>query len=161
MLLLFYTLFLFFLVLHVPFYYFFVDSNGTDKIASSPEMISPVWLLLHFPVALEQFYRKFTFQCPHQLRDRNPRWNRHNKVNVVILYTHFLNLAPFPLTQHLYIFFQKPLYFSFQDAKSIFWHPYNMVLTLVNNMRQFFVLTHVTNIGIAGRTLPPPKEVGF
>jgi len=36
-----------------------------------------------------------------------------------------------------------------------------MVVTLVNNMRQFLVLTHVTNIGIADRTLPPPKEVGF
>ena len=101
MLLLFYTLFLFFLVLHVPFYYIFVDSNGADKIASRPEMISPVWFLLYLRVALEQFYRKFAFQYPHHLRDRNLRRNRHDKVNVVILYTHFLNLAPFPLTQHL------------------------------------------------------------
>ena len=161
MLLLFYTLFLFFLVLHVPFYYIFVDSNGADKIASRPEMISPVWFLLHLRVALEQFYRKFAFQYSHHLRDRNLWWNRHNKVNVVILYTHLLNLAPFPLTQHLYIFFYQLLDFASQDSKPVFWYPNNMVLTLVNNMREFLVLTHVTNIGIADRTLPPPKEVGF
>ena len=86
MLLLLCTLFLFFLVLHVPLYYFFVDSNRADKIATGPEVISPIWFLLHLGVAFEQLY--------------------------------------------------------------IFFHP-------------FLVFTHVTNIGIAKRTLPPPKEVGF
>ena len=161
MLLLFYSLFLFFLVLHVPLYYFFVDSNGADKIASRPKMISPVRFLLHLWLAFEQFYRKFTFHYPHHIRNRNLRWNRYNKMNVVILYTHFLNFTFFPFTQHLYIFFYQLFDFSFQDSKPVFRHPYNVILALVNDMRQFLVLTHVTNIGIADRTLPPPKEVGF
>ena len=161
MLLIFYTLFLLFLVLHVSLYYVFVDSNRTDKVSTSPEMISPVRLLFHLWVALEKLYRQLALQYPHQLRNRNLRWNRQDKMNVVLLYAHFFNLTFLPFTQQLYIFFQKSLDFSLKDPKSIFWHPYNMVLTLVNNMRQFFILSHVTNIGIANRTLPPPKEVGF
>ena len=161
MLLFFYTFLFFFLVLHVSLYYVFVDSNSADKIASRPEMIAPVWLLFHLRVALEQLYRQLTFQYPHHLRNRHLWRNRHNKMNVVMLDTHFLNLTFFPFTQHLYIFLNKLLDFSSQDPKSIFWYPNNVVLTLVNNMRQFLVLTHVTNIGIANRTLPPPKEVGF
>jgi hypothetical protein len=77
------------------------------------------------------------------------------------LYTHFLNLTFFPFTQQLYILFYQLLDFSCQDSKPVFGYPNNMILTLVDNMRQFFVLTHVTTIGIADRTLPPPKEVGF
>jgi hypothetical protein len=161
MLLLFCTLFLFFLVLHVPFYYVFVDSNRADKIASGPKMIPQVRFLLHLWVALKQFYSQLTFQNTHHLGNRYLRWNRQDKMNVVLLNAHFLNLTFFPFTQRLYIFFQKSFDFSFQDSKPVFWHPNNMVLTLVNDMRQFLVLTHVTNIGIADRTLPPPKEVDF
>ena len=161
MLLFFYTFFFFLLVLHVPLYYIFVDANRADKIASSPEMISPVWLFFHLWVAFEQLYRQLAFQYPHHLRNRHLRWNRHNKMNVVILDTHFLNLTFFPFTQHPNIFFYLLLDFSCQDSKPIFGNPNNMILTLVDNMREFLVLTHVTNIGIADRTLPPPKEVGF
>jgi len=161
MLLLLYTLFLFFLVLHVPFNYIFVDANGGDKIASRPEMIAPVRLLFHLRVALEQLYRQLTFQYPHHLRNRYLWRNRHDKMNMVILDTHFLNFTFFPFTQRPYIFFYQLLDFSSQDSKPIFWYPNNMVITLVNDMRQFLVLTHITNIGIANRTLPPPKEVGF
>ncbi len=161
MLLFFYTLLFFFLVLHVSLYYVFVDSNRADKIASRPEMIAPIRLLFHLRVALEKLYRQLTFQYPHQLRNRHLWRNRHDKMNVVILDAHFLNLTFFPFTQHLYIFLYQLLDFSSQDPKPIFWYPNNMVVTLVNNMRQFLVLTHVTNIGIADRTLPPPKEVGF
>jgi hypothetical protein len=161
MLLLFYTPLLFFLALHVPFYHFFINSNCADKISRSREVISPLGFLLYLRVALEQFYSKFAFQYPHHLRDRNLRRNRHDKVNVVILYTYFLNLAPFPLTQYFYIFFYQLLDFSSQDPKRIFRYPDNVVLTFINNMREFFVITHVINIVMAYRTLPPPKEVGF
>jgi hypothetical protein len=36
-----------------------------------------------------------------------------------------------------------------------------MIITLVDNMRKLFILTHDTNIGKAKRTLPPSKTVGF
>jgi hypothetical protein len=161
MLLLLYAFFLFFLVLHIPLYHVFVDSNRADKIPSSPEMIPPVWFLFHFWVALKQFYSQLSFQNTHHLRNRNLRWNRQDKMNMVFLNAHLLNFTFLPFTQQLYIFFYKLFDFSFKDTKPVFWYPYNMVLTLVNNMRQFLILTHVTNIGIAVRTLPPPKEVGF
>jgi hypothetical protein len=77
------------------------------------------------------------------------------------LYTHFLNLALFPFTQHSNIRFQKQLDLSRHFPKSIFWNPNNVVITFIDNMRQFLVLTHVTNIGIANRTLPPSKTLGF
>ena len=124
------TLFLFFLVLHVPLYYFFVDSNRADKIATGPEVISPIWFLLHLGVAFEQLYSQLAFQKTHHLRNRQLRWNRQDKMNVITLYAHFLNLTFFPFAQHLYIYFH-----------------------------QFLIFTHVTNIGIAKRTLPPPMEV--
>jgi hypothetical protein len=161
MLLFIYTFFFFLLVLHVPLYYIFVDANRADKIASSPEMISPVWLFFHLWVAFEQLYGQFTFQYPHHLRNRHLRRNRHDNMNVINLDTHFLNLTFFPFTQQPYILFYQLLDFSCQDSKPVFGYPNNMILTLVNNMRQFFVLTHAANIGIADRTLPPPKEVGF
>ena len=161
MLLLFCTLLLFFLVLHVSLYYFFVDSNRADKISTGPEVISPVRFLLHLWVAFEKLYGQLAFQYPHHIRNRHLGRNRQNKMNVVTLYAHFLNLTFFPFAQHLYILFYQLLDFSSQDPKTIFWYPNNVVLALVNNMREFLVLTHVTNIGIAYRTLPPQKEVGF
>jgi hypothetical protein len=155
-------LFLFLLLmLNVSFDYVFIYSYCANKIASSPEIIAPIRLLFHLRVALEQFYRQLTFQYPHHLRNRYLWRNRYDKMNVIILDTHFLNFTSFPFTQQLYIFLYKFLDFSIQDPKPIFWNPNNMVVTLVNNMRQFLVLTHVSNIGIADRTLPPPKEVGF
>jgi hypothetical protein len=161
MLLLFYTLLLFFLVLHIPLYYFFVDSNRTDKIASSPETIPPVRFWLQLRIALEQLYDQLAFQYPHQFRNRYLRLNRQNKMNVITLYAHFMNLTSLPFAQHLYIFFDQFLDFPGQDPKSVFRNPNKMVFTLIDNMRQFLVLSHVTNIGIAQRTLPPPREVGF
>jgi len=161
MLLFFYLSLFLLLMLDISFDNVFVDSNSADKITSRPEMIAPVWLFFHLWVALEQLYRQLTFQYPHHLRDRHLWRNRHDKMNMVILDTHFLNFTFFPFTKHPYIFLYQLLDFSMQDPKSVFWHPNNMVVTLVNYMRQFLVLTHVTNIGIANRTLPPPKEVGF
>ena len=155
-------LFLFLLLmLDISFDNVFVDSNSADKITSRPKMIAPVRFLFHLRVALEQLYRQLTFQYPHHLRNRYLWRNRYDKMNVVILDTHFLNFTFLPFTKHPYIFLYKLLDFSIQDPKSVFGYPNNMVVTLVNNMRQFLVLTHVTNIGIADRTLPPPKEVGF
>ena len=161
MLLLLYLFLFLLLMLDISFNYVFIYSCRANKIASRPEMIAPVRLLFHLRVAIEQLYRKLTFQYTHHLRNRYFWRNRHNKMNVVILDTHLLNLTFLPFTQHLYIFLYQLLDFSIQDPKSVFWYPNNMVVTLVNYMRQFLVLTHVTNIGIADRTLPPPKEVGF
>ncbi len=137
------------------------SANSANKISSRPEMIAPVRLLFHLRVALEQLYCQLTFQYSHHLRNRYLWRNRYDKMNVVILDTHFLNFTFFPFTQHPYIFLYQLLDFPIQNSKPIFWHPNNMVVTLVNNMRQFLVLTHATIIGIADRTLPPPKEVGF
>ena len=160
--LLFFCTFLFFLlILYVSLYHLFVNSNGVDKIASRPEMIAPVWLLLQLWVALEQLYGQLAFQYPHHLRNRHLRWNRQYKMNVVTLNTHFLKLTFFPFTQHPDIFFYQLLDLSCQDSEPIFWNPNNVIFTLINNMRQFLVLTHATNIGIADRTLPRPKDVGF
>ena len=161
MLLFFYSFLFFLLMLHVSFYYLFIYSNGADKIATRPEMIAPVWLFFHLGVALEQLYRQFAFQDSHHLRNRHLGRNRQYKMNVVNLNTHFLNLTFFPFTQQSYILFDQLLDFSCQDPKPIFRNPYNVIFTLIDNMRQFFVLTHATNIGIAEITLPPPKEVGF
>jgi hypothetical protein len=36
-----------------------------------------------------------------------------------------------------------------------------VIITLIYNMRKLFILTHITNIGKAERTLPPSKTVGF
>ena len=148
---------LFLLMLYVSLYYFFIYSNCADKITTRPEMIAPVRFLLHLGVALKQLYGQLTFQYPHQLRNRYLRWNRHDNMNVVDLYTHFLNLTFFPFAQHPDILFYQLLDFSCQDPKPIFRNPNNVIFTLINNMRQFFVLPHVTNIGIAEITLPPPK----
>ena len=161
MLLFFYTFLLFLLMLYVSLYYLFIYSNCADKIATRPEMIAPVRLLLHLGVAFEQLYCQLAFQYPHHLRNRHLRWNRYDNMNVVTLDTHFLNLTFFPFAQHPDILFYQLLDFSRQDPKPIFGNPNNVIFTLIDNMRQFLVLTHVTNIGIAEITLPPPKEVGF
>jgi len=161
MLLFFHTFLLFFLVLHVSLYYVFVDTNRTYKISTCPEMIPPVWFFLHLGVAFKKLDRQLAFQYAHHLRNRNLRWNRQDKMNVVILYAHLLNLTFFPFAKHLYIFFYQLFDFSRQYPKPVLRHPNNVIVTLVNNMRQFLVLTHATNIGIAVKTLPPPKEVGF
>jgi hypothetical protein len=50
---------------------------------------------------------------------------------------------------------------SFQDSKPVFGYPNNMILTLVNFMREFLVPTRFTIIGITDRILPPPKKVDF
>ena len=157
MLLFFCTFLLFLLMLYVSLYYLFIYSNCADKIATRPEMIAPVRFLLHLWVAFEQLYCQLTFQCPHHLRNRHLRRNRHNNMNVVTLDTHFLNLTFFPFAQHPDILFYQLLNFSRQDPKPIFGHPNNMIITLIYNMRQFLILAHATNIGIANRTLPPPK----
>ena len=142
-------------------FFYFVDANRADKIASNPEMISPVWLFFHLWAAFEEPYGQFTFQYPNHLRNRHLRRNRHDNMNVINLNTHFLNLTFFPFTQHLYILFYQLFDFLCQDPKPVFGYPNKMILILLNNMRQLLVLTHATNIGMADRTLPPPKEVGF
>jgi len=160
--LLFFCTFLFFLlILYVSLYRLFVNSDGADKITTRPEMISPIWFFLHLGVAFEQLYGQLTFQYSHHLRNRYLWRNRQYNMNVVCLDTHLLNLTFFPFAQHPNIFFYELLDFPSQDPKPIFGNPNNMILTFVDNMREFLVLTHVTNIGTADRTLPPPKEVGF
>jgi hypothetical protein len=119
MLLLFYTFLLFFLVLHVPHYYFFIDSNRAGKIAMGPEVISQVGFLLHLWVAFKQLYSQLSFQYPHQLRNRYLRWNRQYNMDMVTLDAHLLKLTFFPFTQQLYIIFYELLNLSSQDLKSI------------------------------------------
>jgi hypothetical protein len=161
MLLCFYLFLFLFLMLYVSFYDLFVDSNRADKIATSPKMITPVWLLLHFRVALEQLYCKLALQDTHHLRNRNLGRYRQYKMDVVILNTHLFKLTMFPVTQHPDVRFYQLLDLPSQNPKSIFGNPYNVIITLINNMRQLLVLAHVTKIGIAVKTLPPSKTVGF
>jgi hypothetical protein len=161
MLLTFYSFFFFLLILHVSLYLIFIYSYCAHKISSRPEMIPPIWLLLHLWIALEQLYRQLSLQYPHHFRYRYPWWNRQNKMNVVSLNTHFLNLTFFPFTQHLYILFNQLFDFTRNDSKPIFRYPYNVIIALIFNMRQFLILTHVKNIGKAVRSLPPSKTVGF
>jgi len=56
-------------------------------------MIALIWFLLHLRVTFKKLYRQLTFQDPHQFRNRQLRWYRHNKMNVVTFHTHFLNLT--------------------------------------------------------------------
>jgi len=160
--LLFLYLFLFLLLmLDISFDYVFIYSYGANKISSRPKMIAPVWLLFQLGICFKQLYGQFAFQYSHHLRNRYFRWNRHHKMDVVDLHTHFLNLTLFPFTQHSKIRLQKQLDLSRQYPKSIFGDPYNVVITFIDNMRQLLVLTHVTNIGIASRTLPPSRRWVF
>jgi len=161
MLFIFYTLLLFFLVLSVALYHVLVYSNRADKIATGPKVIPPVQFLLHLWVAFKQFYGQFAFQNSHHLRYRQLWWNRQDKMNVVNLYTHFLNFTFLPFKKQLYIFFYQLFDFPSQDSKTLFWNLDNLIFRLIGNIREFYVLAHSTNIGIADRTLPPPKEVGF
>lgn len=161
MLLLFYKFFFFLLMLDVSLYYFFIYSYCTYKVSPSPEMITPIRLLLHLGIGLEQLYSKLSFQYPHQFRYGYPGWYRHQKVNVVNLNTQLLNLTFLPFTQHLYVFLHKRFNLSCQYPKSILGKPNNVVITFIYNMRELLILTHITNIGKPKRTLPPSKRVGF
>ena len=149
------------LILYISLDQFLINANRTYKIASSPKMIPPIWFLLHIRITPEQFYGQLPFQCPHQFRNGYPWRNRHNEMDMITLYTHLLYLTFLPLTKQSYILLNQLLNLSFQNAKTIFGYPYNMIITFIYNMRQFLVLTHVTNIGKALRTLPPSKTVGF
>jgi hypothetical protein len=82
-------------------------------------------------------------------------------MNMINLNTHLLYLTSLPFTKHPDIFLNQLFDLSIQNPKPIFRNPYNMIITLIYNMRQSLVLTHVTNIGIAFKTLPPSKTVGF
>ena len=161
MVLFFYLSFFFLLMLYISLYDIFIYSHRANKISTRPEMITPVRLLFHLRVTFKQLDCQFAFQYSHHLRNRYLGWNRQHKMNVVILNTHFENLTFLPFTQLSYILFYQHLDLSSQYPKPIFGHPNNMIITLIYNMRQFLVLTHVTNIGIATRTLPPSKTVGF
>ena len=160
MLLFFCQLLFFLLMLDVSLYYVFIYSNRADEITTSPK-IAPIRLLLHLGITLEQLDRQLTFQYPHQFGYGYPRWNRQYKVNVINLNTHFMNLTFLPRAQKPYIFFNHGFHLASQYLKSVFRHPYNVIITLIYNMRKLFILTHITNIGKAERTLPPSKTVGF
>jgi len=160
--LLFFCQFLFLLLmLDVSLYYILIYAHSADKITTRPKMITPIRLLLHLGIGFEQLDRKFTFQYSHQFGYGYPRWNRQYNVNMINLYAHFMNIAFFPLAQKPYIVFNQGFHLTSQYPKSVFGHPYYVVITFINNMRKLFILTHITNIGKPVRTLPPSKTVGF
>lgn len=161
MLLIFCKFFFFLLILDVSLYYVFINSNCADKVSARPEMITPIRLLFHLGVTLEQLYCKFPFQYPHQFRYGYPWRNRNYQMNVINLNAQLLNLTFLPFTQHLYVFLHKRFNLSCQYPKSILGNPNNVVITFIYNMRKLLILTHITNIGKPMRTLPPSKTVGF
>lgn len=152
MLLLFKSIFLFFLILHVSLDYLFVNSNRGNKVATCPKVIAPIRLLLHLWVTFEQFDRKLSFQGSHQLRDAYFRGHRNQNMDMILLNTYLLNIAMLPFTKHAYIFFKRGFDLSFQKSKPILGYPNNLIITFIDNMRQLPVFTHSTNIGVANRT---------
>ncbi len=138
MLLFFCQLLFFLLMLDISLYYVYINDHCADKVSTGPKMIAPIRLLFHLGVSFEQFDRQLTFQYPHQFVYRYPRWNRHYKVDMINLNTHFMNLTILPRAQKPYIFFDKSFHLASQYPKSVFRHPYNVVITFIYNMRKFF-----------------------
>ncbi len=132
--------FFFLLMFDVLLYYGFTYSKGAGKVSKRPKMITPIRLLLHPGITLEQLDRQLAFQKLHQFGYRYTRWNRKYKVNMINLHTHFMNLPFLPFTQKPYIFFNQGLNLTSQYTESIFWHPYNVIITCINNMRKLFFL---------------------
>jgi len=149
------------LILHVLPYHIFVYSNCAYKISSRPEMITPIRLLFHLWIAFEQLDSKLPFQYSHQVGNTYLWRYGNNNMDMVYLNAHLLYLTILPFTKHFNIFFKQCFNFSSQNTKSIFWNPYNVIITFIDNMRKLSIFAHSTNIGKAIRTLPPSKTVGF
>ena len=161
MLLFLYLFLLFFLIFHISLYRFFIYANCANKITSDPKMIAPIWLLFHLRIAPKQLDGQLPLQYPHQFRYRYFWGYRNHHMYMVMLNAQLLNITPLPFAKHANIFLNKILDLTSQYPESILRYPDNVIITLIDNMRQFPVFAHVTNIGIAERTLPPSKTVGF
>lgn len=152
MLLFLYVLLLFFLVFHIPLYRFFIYANCANKITPGPKMIAPIWPLFHLRITPEQLDSQLPLQYTHQFRYRYFWGNRQHHMYMVKLNAQLLNITPFPFAKHANIFLNKFLNLTSQHPESILGNPDNVIITLINNMRQLPVFAHVTNIGIAERT---------
>jgi len=161
MLLFLYLFLLLLLISYISLYRCFIYAYRTNKITTRPEMIPPVRLLFQLRITPKQLDSQLALQNTHQSRNRYLRGYRQNNMYMIKLYAQLLNIAPFPLAQHTNIFLNKFLDLTSQYSESILRNPDNVIITLIYNMRQFPVFAHVTNIGIADRTLPPSKTVDF
>jgi hypothetical protein len=118
---------------HIFFYLVLIQTNGTYTVSLGPEMSSPV-PLLQFIVHVKYLDGTLAIQKPYYLRYGILWRNRNHQMYVVLLYIALQYLNLFPFAQLLYYFPNGPPELATQYLESIFWTPYDMVLTLPHRM---------------------------
>ena len=161
LLLIFYSLFLFLLVLYIPLDHLLIKANSVHKIAPCPKMIPPIGLLFQCRITLEKLDGNLSFQYAHQLRDRYLGRHRYQQMNMIFLHVELFYNAAFPFTKHSDVLLHQLFYGPFQDTKPVLGHPDDVVVALIDYVTCFPVFAHPTKIGIASSTSPPAKQVDF
>ena len=105
-------------------------------------MIAPIRLLAQTRKHIEQPYRSTSFQDAHQLRDRQPRRHLHQQVHMIRLHVHFHDLTSALLTKRHHAPLHFPTDRTLQHPKPILRHPYQVVLTMPDNMRSSLEPAH-------------------
>ena len=118
------------LILHVQADFFSIQSYSVDTIASGPEMVAPIRLLLQMTKLVEHPDRASPFDRAHHIRYR-AFWGHHdNEMDVVNLdielndftfemFTECPN-TPVDLLAHL----------PAENTKAVFGDPYNVILAM-------------------------------
>ncbi len=133
------------LVSNILFYHLDIDSDGGDKVSSTPETFLTYHFLLSKPIMYNDSTLSFEFS--HDISNGVFWCNSCNHVNMIWSDVSFYNLE----IESFGKFFEEFSYFFTNSLKkyvfSIFWYYHNVVCTIPLNMRLCFMVKSLHRLG--------------
>lgn len=118
------------LILHVQADFLGIESDGVHTIATGPEMIAPIWLLLQMPKLVENPNRASPFDRAHDIRYRG-FWGHHdNEMDVIDLNIQFDHFTFEMFTKGPNTPVDLLADLPAEDAEAVFRCPYDVILAM-------------------------------
>lgn len=118
------------LILHVQADFLGIQSDGVYTIATGPEMVAPIRLLLQMPKLVENPNRASPFDRAHDIRYRGFRWHHDDEMDVVNLDIEFNHFTFEMFTKGPNTSADLLANLPAEDAEAVFRCPYDVILAM-------------------------------
>lgn len=144
------------LIFHIRAYHRFITmlANGGSKVALCPELSSPQ-LLLHIRTFLEHLPRTQAFDQPHQVGNAVRRNRLNQKMDMILIRTHFQKMNLVTFLDLLTNVRQRPVNLFVEDCTPILRRKNKVIQQNTNIVAFMQILAHLPSLRPKGRGIEP------